>query len=428
MKILVLGSGAREHALVWKLSQNGSVQLFCAPGNPGTAKHGENVPIKLADSGQIASLAKSLSADLVVVGPEGPLVQGAADVLRAAGIPVFGPGASAAAIEGSKAFSKQVMERAGVPTAAYRVFESVAEAEDFVRTQGSVVIKADGLAAGKGVVVARDASEAGQGIRSLAKLGPAARKLLVEERLEGEEVSVIALCDGQRWLLLPPAQDHKRVYDGDLGPNTGGMGAYTPAPFVSAAGLSQVGKQIIQPTLEELARRGSPFRGALYAGLMMTRSGPRVLEFNCRFGDPEAQVLMMQIDEDLVDVLRECAEGELTRRTVRVAPGASVGVVLAAEGYPQTPAVGDEICGLAEAEAAGLVFQAATRRDGDRLVTAGGRVLTVCGQGKTIAEAHANAYEAVARVKFRGMHYRRDIGARALATANESASAIEKGA
>ncbi len=428
MKILVLGSGAREHALAWKLSQNSNVRLFCAPGNPGTARHGENVPIQLDDPGEVASRARSLSVDLVVVGPEGPLVQGAGDVLRAAGIAVFGPSAGAAAIEGSKAFSKQVMERAGVPTAGYRVFDSAAEAENFVRTQGSVVIKADGLAAGKGVVVARDAAEAVQGIRSLGKLGPAARRLLVEERLEGEEVSVIALCDGQRCLLLPPAQDHKRACDGDLGPNTGGMGAYAPAPFLSPAGLAEVGAQIIQPTLDELARRGSAFRGALYAGLMITRSGPKVLEFNCRFGDPEAQVLMMQIDEDLVGLLRECAEGELTQRTVRTRAGASVGVVLAAEGYPQTPAIRDEIRGLAEAESVGQVFQAATRRDGDRLVTAGGRVLTVCGRGETIAEARASAYAAVARINFRGMHYRRDIGARALATANESASAIEKGA
>ncbi len=428
MRILVLGSGGREHALVWKMGQSRGAEIFCAPGNPGTAQHGENLPVALDDPSEIAKLARWVAAKLVVVGPESPLVRGAADALRGQGIPVFGPVAAAAAIEGSKAFAKDVMERAGVPTATYRVFNSTEQAEAYVRSRGSVVIKADGLAAGKGVVVARDVSEAVEGIHSLAKLGSAARRLLIEERLDGEEVSVIALCDGERYLLLPTAQDHKRLSDGDVGPNTGGMGAYSPAPFLSEAELEQVGTQVIGPTLDELRRRGLSFRGALYAGLMITRSGPRVLEFNCRFGDPEAQVLMMQVDEDLAALLLECAEGSLTRHTIRVRSGASVGVVIAAAGYPHSPASAEEIRGLSEAEAVGQVFQAGTRLDGNRLVTAGGRVLTVCGWGETIGEARSKAYAAAACVQFPGMHYRRDIGSRALAAPKASDRAIEKGA
>ena len=428
MRILIVGSGAREHALAWKISQSKGAEVFCAPGNPGTASYGENLPVALDEPAEIAKLAQAIRAGLVVIGPEAPLVQGAADALRAAGISVFGPTAEAAAIEGSKAFAKQVMEKTGVPTAAYRLFHSPEQAEEYVRARGCVVVKADGLAGGKGVVVANDAEEAVAAIRSLAKLGRAARRLLIEERLEGEEVSVIALCDGERYLLLPPAQDHKRVGDGDVGPNTGGMGAYCPAAVLGEDGLQRVGEEIIRPTLDELRRRGCPFRGALYAGLMLTRSGPQVLEFNCRFGDPEAQVLMMQIDEDLLEPLIECAEGSLGRRTVRVRGGASVGVVIAAAGYPHAPTAGDEIRGLAEAEALGQVFQAGTRRDGDRLLTAGGRVLTVCAWGETIAEARSKAYAAAGRVQFRGMHYRRDIGARALATPKAKQSAIEKGA
>ena len=427
MRVRLLGSGAREHALVWKLSQNKDAELFCAPGNPGTARQAENVSVAIEQPAEVAKLAKAISAKLVVVGPEAPLVRGTADALMDAGIPVFGPVAAAAAIEGSKAFAKQVMERARVPTASYRLFDSPTAAEEFVRSGGAAVIKADGLAAGKGVVVARNGGEAVQGIRSLAKLGRAAHTLLVEERLEGEEVSVIALCDGERFALLPPAQDHKRLLDGDLGPNTGGMGACCPALVLDEEALDRVGEEIILPTLSELRRRGCPFRGALYAGLMVTRSGPKVLEFNCRFGDPEAQVLMMQIDEDLLALLIECASGSLARSRLRLRPGASVGVVIAAQDYPQTPRRGDEISGLAEAETSAQVFHGGTRRDGNRLVTAGGRVLTVCSWGENVREARSKAYAAAALIRFRGMHYRRDIGSRALAAPKANASAIEKG-
>jgi phosphoribosylamine--glycine ligase len=428
MNILLLGSGAREHALAWKISQNREARLFCAPGNPGTARHAENVPVNLEDPTQIASLARSLSVDLAVVGPELPLVRGAADALRADQIAVFGPSASAAAIEGSKAFAKDVMRQAGVPTAAHRVFESTSEAEAYARTCARAVVKADGLAAGKGVIVANDAHEAVAAVRAVSELGACARRLVIEERLEGEEVSVMALCDGERFLLLPPAQDHKRALDGDLGPNTGGMGAFAPAPFLDSRALEEVGTQVIAPTLRELRRRGSPFRGALYAGLMLTASGPKVLEFNCRFGDPEAQVVLMQIEGGLLGALQACAQGSLGATAIASGKGASVGVVIAVEGYPGSPKTGDEILGLEEAEASAQVFQAGTRAEKGRLVTAGGRVLTVCARGENIARAREAAYAAVARIAFRGMHFRRDIGARAAATPSESDSAIEKGA
>jgi phosphoribosylamine--glycine ligase len=353
--------------------------------------------------------------DLVVVGPEAPLVKGVADAVGAAGIPVFGPSARAARIEGSKAFAKELMSAARVPTAAYREFSSAQEAEAYAATCGQgVVVKADGLAAGKGVVVAGSAEEAVAAVRSLSQLGEAGSRLVLEERLEGEEVSVIALCDGERFVLLPPAQDHKRVRDGDQGPNTGGMGAYCPTGAIDSAGLETVGAQIIAPMLRELSARGMPFRGALYAGLMMTAAGPKVIEFNCRFGDPETQVILMQVEEDLLPLLHACATGKLAQSTVSVAKGVSVGVVAAAENYPGTPASGDVIEGLGEVAQA-VVFHAGTRQDGGRLVTAGGRVLTVCAHGEDFEAARARAYAALEKVRFRGMHFRRDIGARELA-------------
>jgi len=427
MKILVLGSGGREHALVWKLARSSGVSLYCAPGNPGTAQLAENIYVQPDDPRAVVSLARSLAVELVVVGPEKPLVNGVADALEQAEIPVFGPTAAAAALEGSKAFAKEIMTSAGVPTAGFRAFDSPDEAERFARERGPLVVKADGLAAGKGVIVARDANEAVSAIRSLGQLGAAARRLLLEEVLEGEELSVIALCDGERYLLLPPAQDHKRLGDGDTGPNTGGMGAYSPAPLLDPRGLEKVGSQVIAPTLAELRRRGTPFRGALYAGLMTTSSGPKVLEFNCRFGDPEAQVLMMQVDEDLVPLLRACASGNLAQQTIRMRGGCSVGVVLAAEGYPQNPRTGDEIFGLESVPGDVQVFHAGTRLERGKLLTAGGRVLCVCARGETVVEAKAAAYEAVARIGFRGMRYRTDIAARALADPRQSASPIEKG-
>ncbi|MBI3181386.1 MAG: phosphoribosylamine--glycine ligase [Myxococcales bacterium] len=413
MRVLLLGSGAREHALAWKLAQSPNLKWLCsAPGNPGTEGH--NMPVTLNDADQVQRLAGEIEPDLIVVGPEAPLVAGLADQLMGMGFPVFGPTAAAARIEGSKAFAKEVMQQAGVPTAEARVFDSVEEAVSHARSLGNVVVKADGLAAGKGVVVAKGADEAEAAVRSLAALGPAGKRLLLEELLEGEEVSVIALCDGERYVLLPPAQDHKRVGDGDTGPNTGGMGAYSPVPFLDEAALRWTGEHVIGPTLSELSRRGTPFRGALYAGLMLTRGGPRVLEFNCRFGDPETQVLVLQLEEDLLPLLDECARGRLEPRPLRFRPGASVGVVLAAAGYPGAPRTGDPIEGLEEVGPKVRVFHGGTRREGVRLVTAGGRVLTVCASGQSLAAARERAYSGVARIRFPGSHHRRDIGARAL--------------
>ncbi len=427
MNVLVVGSGGREHALAWKIAQSPSVTLYCAPGNPGTAQLAENVTVRPDDCREVVFLARSLGVELVVVGPEKPLVNGVADALEHAQIPVFGPTAAAAAIEGSKAFAKEVMATAGVPTADFRVFDSPGSAEAFARQRGALVVKADGLAAGKGVIVARDATEAANAIRSLRELGAPARRLLLEELLEGEEVSVIALCDGERSVLLPTAQDHKRLGDGDTGPNTGGMGAYSPAPFLDSRSLEKISSQIILPTLAELRRRGTPFRGALYAGLMITEAGPKVLEFNCRLGDPEAQVVLMQVEEDLVPLLRACAGGNLTQQTIRARGGCSVGVVIAAQGYPHNPRTGDQILGLESIPEEVQVFHAGTRHEGGKLVTSGGRVFCVSAHGETVVQARDTAYQAVERIHFRGMHYRKDIAARALAAPKHSARAIENG-
>jgi phosphoribosylamine---glycine ligase len=415
MRVLVLGSGGREHALAWKLAESPLLtRLLCAPGNPGTAQLAESRVVAAEDPQEVVALARDERIDLVVVGPELPLVRGVADALRAAGVAVFGPDAAAARLEGSKAFAKEVMAEARVRTAAGRTFTSVREAEAWAAARGSVVVKADGLAAGKGVIVARDPAAAVEAVRSLASLGEAGRTLVLEEVLEGEEVSVIALCDGTRYVLLPPAQDHKRLLDGDEGPNTGGMGAYCPAPVLDGPGLEWVGTEVIAPVLRVMAARGTPFRGALYAGLMLTPSGPAVLEFNARFGDPETQVLALQLGEDLLPWLEACARGGLEPRPLRLLPGSSVGVVLASAGYPGSLTLGTPIDGVERIAGSCRVFHAGTSRKEGRLVTSGGRVLTVCARGPSLAEARANAYGAVSRIHFEGMHYRRDIGARGL--------------
>jgi phosphoribosylamine--glycine ligase len=415
VKVLLLGSGAREHALAWKLAQSSRLtKLLVGPGNPGTARVATNVPLTADSPEAVVALARKEQVDLVVVGPEAPLVAGVADALAVAGIPCFGPVAEAARIEGSKAFAKEIMAEAGVPTAGFRVFTDVAEAEAYAVAQGRIVVKADGLAAGKGVIVAHDAQAAREAVRAVGAMGSAGQRMVLEELLEGEEVSVIALCDGERYALLPPAQDHKRVGEGDTGPNTGGMGAYAPAPFLSSAQLAEVGEQVIAPTLATLRRRGIPFRGALYAGLMLTRNGPKVLEFNARFGDPETQVLMMQLSEDVLPLLDACARGRLESRPLAVHPGASVGVVLAAHDYPETPRKGDRIEGVDAVPSRSPVFVAGVEQKDGAWLTAGGRVLTVCARGKDLAEARSQAYAAVERIRFEGMHYRRDIGAKGL--------------
>ncbi len=415
MKVLLLGAGGREHALAWKLAQSPRLsQLLCGPGNPGTAKLGTNVPLKADSPRDVAALARQEQVGLVVVGPEAPLVAGVADALAAEGIPCFGPVAAAARLEGSKAFAKEVMAEAGVPTADFRVFTDVPSAEAYAVAQGRIVVKADGLAAGKGVIVAPDAEAARAAVRAVGAMGAAGQRMVLEELLEGEEVSVIALCDGERYVLLPPAQDHKRVGDGDTGPNTGGMGAYCPAPFLTSEALARVGEQVIAPMLAVMRRRGAPFKGALYAGLMLTRSGPKVLEFNARFGDPETQVLMLQLREDLLPLLEACARGQLEPRALTLAPGASVGVVLAAEGYPDTPRRGQRIDGLDAVASGATAFLAGVEAKDGALLTAGGRVLTVCARGKDLGEARDRAYAAISGIRFEGMHFRRDIGARGL--------------
>ncbi len=413
MKILVLGSGGREHALVWKVLQSPLVtQVICAPGNPGIAMLTECVPVEATNPAAVVELARARSVELVVVGPEAPLVAGVADALRAAGIDVFGPDAGAAKIEGSKAFAKEIMFAAGVPTAKSEVFTDASAAAERALAWGPVVVKADGLAAGKGVVVADSGAEAAAACRTLGAL-PAGQTLLLEERLGGPELSVIALCDGERFVLLPPAQDHKRLRDGDQGPNTGGMGAYAPARLLSDAQLQGIGETVITPTLRELARRGTPFRGALYAGLMLTPQGPKVLEFNARLGDPETQPVLMQLAEDLVPLLRECARGTLKARPLQFAAGSSVAVVLAAHGYPESPRTGDAIEGLGSTPPGALIFHAGTKQTGPAIVSSGGRVLTVCAQGSSFDDARAKAYAAVRSIRFEGMQFRADIGASA---------------
>ena len=417
MRILVVGGGGREHALVWKISQSPLAEkVYCAPGNPGTARLAENVAIAADDVDALSRWAVENRIDFVVVGPEAPLVLGLADRLGAAGVAVFGASAAAARLEGSKAFAKEVMAAAGIPTAAYGSFDALGPALAHARAAGGrVVVKADGLASGKGVVVCGDMVEAETALRSILVdriHGAAGAQVVVEELLAGPEASVIALVDGERVRVLPPAQDHKRIFDGDRGPNTGGMGAFSPTPTVDAALLSDVERLVLLPTVREMARRGTPFRGALYAGLMLTKEGPRVLEFNARFGDPETQPILMRVQGDIVPPLLAAARGDLSATTIQVDPRAAVGVVMAAEGYPGRVTVGDVVEGAEGPFSTGVqVFQAGTRRGPDgRILTSGGRVLTVCALGADRADAAARAYQALEQVHFRGAQLRRDIG------------------
>jgi phosphoribosylamine--glycine ligase len=417
MRILVVGSGGREHALAWKISRSPLLgSLFAAPGNPGMGGVARLVPLEARDVDGIARWARENRIDLVVVGPEAPLVAGLVDRLEKEGVPAFGPSAAAAEIEGSKAFAKDVMAAAGIPTAAYAPFTELAPAVAYAKARGGrVVVKADGLAAGKGVVVCSEAAEAEAALRSMLvekAHGAAGAKVVVEERLEGPEASCICFTDGDRVRLLAAAQDHKRILDGDRGPNTGGMGAFSPTPNVTPEVAALVERDVLLPAVRELARRGRPFRGALYAGLMLTPKGPRVLEFNARLGDPETQPVLMRMTSDIVPALLASARGDLSRTALEFDARAAVGVVLAAEGYPGKPAAGDAISGLEGPFADGVqVFQAGTARGKDgRVVTSGGRVLTVCALGDGLDEAARRAYEAASAISFRGMQYRKDIG------------------
>ncbi|MFO7169595.1 MAG: phosphoribosylamine--glycine ligase [Chloroflexota bacterium] len=428
MNVLLVGSGGREHALAWKLRQSPLLDdLLIAPGNPGAAQVGRCVPVEATAVEALVDLARRERVGLVVVGPEAPLAAGLADACAAAGIPVFGPSAAAARIESSKAFAKRLMAEAGIPTAAAQIFERAEDAAEFVRSRGRPwVVKADGLAAGKGVIVAETVAETLEAVAQLAATD-AGRGLVLEERLRGPEVSLIALSDGADLCPLPPAQDHKRLLDGDRGPNTGGMGAYAPAPHLSPQDAQQVADVVMRPALRALAAAGTPFRGALYAGLILTEHGPRVLEFNARFGDPETQALMPLIDGDLLPALLACARGgdeqrRPLRELLRWAGLSAACVVLAASGYSDAPRRGDVITGVEAVEGAqpegtqarALVFHAGTAREQGRLVTAGGRVLGVTGIAPTLPEALERAYAAVRQISFEGMQYRTDIGRSAL--------------
>jgi phosphoribosylamine--glycine ligase len=395
VKVLVVGSGGREHALAWKLAQSPRLaELHAAPGNPGIARLGACHPVRPDDAEGLLALAHSLELDLVVVGPEAPLVAGVADVLRHGGVRVFGPSAAAARIEGSKRFAKDVMQAAGVATAA-----------DLAVARPPCVVKADGLAGGKGVFVCRSQEELDAALRAVSALGG---DFVVEELLEGEELSVFAVCDGSRALALAPARDFKRAYDGDAGPNTGGMGAYSPVatPFE----LGDLVEAVHEPVLSELARRDAPFVGLLYAGLMLMADGPRVLEFNCRFGDPETQAILPRLDGDLLGALAAAAAGNLGDAAVTASDEAAVTVVLAARDYPRGSDSGSPIDGIDEAESEGaVVFHAGTALRGDRLVTNGGRILNVSATGTTVAEARARAYAAAEQIRFEGAWFRTDV-------------------
>jgi phosphoribosylamine--glycine ligase len=402
VKVLVVGSGGREHALAWKLAQSPTVEeLHAAPGNPGIARVGQCHPIRAEDGESLLALARTLAAGLVVIGPEDPLVAGVADELRRGGVSVFGPSAEAARIEGSKAFAKDVMRAAGVLTA-----------ETLSVARIPCVVKADGLSAGKGVFVCRTEDELAAALRAVSTLG---EQFVIEELLEGDELSLFALVDGGNILPLPESRDYSRVGDGDTGPNTGGMGSYSPVPELAEGQVAELVGSVHRPVVEELASRGTPFIGCLYAGLMLTADGPRVLEFNCRFGDPETQAIMPRIEGDLAQALLAAANGDLGEVELNVAETASVTVALAAGGYPKERDVGTPIEGIEDAQAEGaLVFHAGTAvRDG-QLVTSGGRILNVTGLGNTLEEARARAYEACERVSFEGARYRRDIAAKAV--------------
>jgi phosphoribosylamine--glycine ligase len=421
MKILVIGSGGREHALAWKLAHDSCrPEIFCAPGNAGTTALGTNVPIRADDLEGLLAWAKQHRPELTVVGPEAPLCAGITDRFQAAGLRVFGPGQAGAQLEGSKQFSKEVMEAAGVPTARAATFTEAAAAKAYVRQHGApIVVKADGLAAGKGVTVAMTLAEAEAAIdEALVQkaFGAAGQLVLIEEFLDGEEASILALLDGEHVVLLASAQDHKRIGDGDTGPNTGGMGAYSPAPVVTADLLPFIREEVFGRMLRELRRRGITYKGLLYAGLMLTKAGPKVLEFNCRFGDPETQAILPRWEGDMIPALEACIDGTLTEALVRWKPQPCVCIVLAAGGYPGNYRKGDAITGLDAANALpdATVFHAGTAEQGGAVVTAGGRVLGVTALGADLGAAVRRAYEATGKIHFAHMQFRKDIAWRAL--------------
>ena len=423
MRVLVVGSGGREHALCWSIAASPLLtQLWCAPGNPGIAAVATCVPIGALDIPALVEFARANKIDLVVPGPEVPLVAGITDAMEASGIACCGPTQAAAQLEGSKSFTKEICDAAGIPTARWERFEEAAAARDFVRRRGApIVVKADGLAAGKGVVVAATEEQALAAIDAMMgarAFGDAGASVVIEECLEGEEVSVFALCDGTHAVPLGAAQDHKRVGDGDTGPNTGGMGAYSPPPALTPELEQAVMERVIRPTLAEMARRGTPFRGILFAGLMLTAEGPKLIEFNVRFGDPECEALLLRLKSDLLPALLAAHDGELANFDLRWNETASIAVVMAARGYPEAPERGSEIRGLDRAAAVPgvVVFHAGTESGADGALRAvGGRVLAVCATSTTLGAARAAAYAAVAAIDWPEGFCRKDIGHRALA-------------
>lgn len=421
MKVLLVGSGGREHAIAWKLSQSKHLRkLYIAPGNPGTARFGENIDIPDTDIPALVKFAKGADINMAVIGPEDPLALGAVDAFEAAGIKAFGPSGAAAQLEADKAFSKQIMRANSIPTAESRAFTSFADAKAYIASRDeAVVIKAAGLAKGKGVFVCDDPSD---GINAAEKImlgrlfGDAGNTVIVEDKLLGQEVSILAFVDGRSIYVLESAQDHKPVGDGDTGPNTGGMGAYSPAPIVTEKLMDQIVREILVPTIDGMNRNESPYRGVLYAGLMLTQGGPRVLEYNCRFGDPETQPILMRLKNDLLEVMEAVCDGKLDKITLQWDPRPAVCVVMASGGYPGDYQKGKPITGLEDAEKLKdvMVFHAGTAKKDGKIVTNGGRVLGVTALGDSVADAQKRAYEAVNLIHFDGAHYRHDIADKAL--------------
>lgn len=420
MKILVIGSGGREHALLWRLGRGQKgVQFFCAPGNGGTSELAESVAIEAEDGRGLVSFAQARGIDLTVVGPEAPLAAGIVDLFRSKGLAIFGPSAKAARLEGSKVFAKTLMKRLGIPTASFEVFTSPQQARASLQKRPfPCVVKADGLCQGKGVFVAQKKEEASAAVEQLMEkkgFGNAGSQIIIEDCLEGEETSILAFCDGERIHLLPSSQDHKRIFDGDQGPNTGGMGAYSPAVGITEAVEGTILEKVLEPVVAGLHQEGTPYQGLLYAGLMLTPEGPKVLEFNVRFGDPETQAVLPRVEGDFLGVLREVAAGHLTS-ALTVAPRPCVSVVAASKGYPGSYEKGKPISGLKEASQQKdcFIFHAGTALKQGQCVTNGGRVLAVSALGKTLQDAVERAYQTLSMIRFDGVYYRRDIAHRAL--------------
>ena len=419
MRVLVIGSGGREHALVWKIKQSPKVEkIFCAPGNAGTSEIADNIPIAADDIGGLLQFALKKEIGLTVVGPEQPLVMGIVDQFELKGLRIFGPNAIAAELEGSKSFSKDIMQKYGLPTAEYKIFTSAESATKYIQAKNCpLVVKADGLAAGKGVLLCRSSREALAAVDTIMRqrlFGEAGDQIVVEEFLEGQEISVLAFSDGQTVLLMDSAQDHKAVYDGDIGPNTGGMGAYSPAPVFTEIMQQKVRDKIMLPMVRAMQQEGRIYKGILYAGLMLTKTGPQILEFNVRFGDPETQPLMVRMDTDIIPLFEACIDGTLGQCQVNWKNKSSVCVVMAAEGYPGTYQKGEIISGLKNANSTPevVVFHAGTKEKYGKVLTNGGRVLGVTASGENTETAIQVAYDAVGKVNWKGVHYRKDIGSR----------------